>query len=620
MAMIRIKNPRPLYILLLIGALIPGLRFSQIYDHGPRNPFLDETVEEFYHSALSLQESAEKFKLGKLSEAALRKSLDSTRGAYKKAEFILEYLYPAFVEEHINGAPLLHIERSGTPFVVPPEGLQVLDELAYSPQATAEKLQIAILARKLSSESHILASGFLERKLQDHQIVEAMRMELVRIFTLGLTGFDTPGSANAIPEAQYALASMQKCLQQLLNKTDKHQLEAINTLLYAARQFLHQNGDFNTLDRLHFYRSCIQPLYARLYDVQQRLGGNGKTSRITAWNPASRHFFSSRFLDPYFYTELTEKEDSPALHQLGEKLFYDARISRNGKLSCASCHNPRLAFTDGRAKSESSVAGKSVQRNSPTLLNAVYADRYFYDLRAFSLEQQAEHVIFNHAEFNTAYEDIATKLSGDAQYRSLYQQAFGNRHIQREGVSKALASYVLSLSSFNSPFDRYARGESQALPEKAQQGFNLFMGKAACGTCHFAPTFAGLVPPFYTKNETEILGGLESPAEEPELDKDRGRIANAIHSEQAWIYERSFKTSTVRNSELTAPYFHNGAYKTLEQVIDFYDHGGGAGLGLEVKNQTLPADSLKLTPAEKEALIAFMRSLTDTAIAKTPHY
>ena len=143
------------------------------------------------------------------------------------------------------------------------------------------------------------------------------------------------------------------------------------------------------------------------------------------------------------------------------------------------------------------------------------------------------------------------------------------------------------------------------------------MGKAACGTCHFAPTFSGLVPPYFAKNESEILGVLENPnAWLKKLDADLGRIDNKIYSEQAWIFERSFKTTTVRNAALTAPYFHNGAYKSLEQVIDFYDHGGGAGLGLEVKNQTLSADSLHLTSYEKSALIAFITSLNDATSYK----
>jgi cytochrome c peroxidase len=251
------------------------------------------------------------------------------------------------------------------------------------------------------------------------------------------------------------------------------------------------------------------------------------------------------------------------------------------------------------------------------LINAVYADRFFYDLRAFTLEQQAEHVIFNPDEFNTAYSAIIKKLGENDKYAAQFKAIFGKGKITREKFSKALASYVLSLRSFNSSFDKYVRGESDELSQEVKNGFNLFMGKANCATCHFAPTFAGLVPPLFNENESEILGVLADPnAKQPRLDTDEGRWSNTILSEYAWIYEKSFKTNTVRNAGLTAPYFHNGAYSTLEEVIDFYNNGGGGGIGLNVINQTLATDALGLTPKEKQELIAFINALNDVPVSK----
>ena len=299
--------------------------------------------------------------------------------------------------------------------------------------------------------------------------------------------------------------------------------------------------------------------------------------------------------------------------KLGTDLFYDKKLSIDSSVSCATCHNPRKAFTDGEKRSLSSVEGKTVERNAPTLINAVYADRYFYDLRAFTLEQQAQHVIFNPDEFNTANTEILEKLNDDKDYKTAFKETFDSKKIDEEQFASALASYVLSLRSFNSPFDKYVRNEEAKLPEEAKRGFNLFMGKAACGTCHFAPTFSGLVPPNFIKNETEILGVMAT-ANDDELDDDLGRIENQIHSEKAWIYERSFKTSTVRNVELTGPYFHNGEFAELQDVMDFYNNGGGAGIGIEVKNQTLAPDSLGLSQGEMNDIIAFMKSLTDTTL------
>ena len=144
-------------------------------------------------------------------------------------------------------------------------------------------------------------------------------------------------------------------------------------------------------------------------------------------------------------------------------------------MSCASCHNPKLAFTDGLKKSESNVEGETVLRNSPTLLNAVYADRFFYDLRAFSLEQQSQHVIFNHQEFNTANDEIVGKLNNNKEYKELFSSAFSDQKINVKNFSQALASYVLSLQALNSKFDQHIREEADVLNDSEKRGFNLFI-------------------------------------------------------------------------------------------------------------------------------------------------
>jgi cytochrome c peroxidase len=137
------------------------------------------------------------------------------------------------------------------------------------------------------------------------------------------------------------------------------------------------------------------------------------------------------------------------------------------------------------------------------------------------------------------------------------------------------------------------------------------MGKAACGTCHFAPTFSGLVPPLYRESESEVLGVMQGP-DSTRLDADPGRSRNGRPEDRLALFDRSFKTTTVRNVELTAPYFHNGAYQTLDEVIDFYDKGGARGLGAsDLPNQTLAEEPLQLDEKEKQALKHFLLSLTD---------
>ena len=555
-----------------------------------------------------LNELSAQFLNNQATLIALQEAVANTRLSYKKVEFLLEYYYPSYIEEHINGAPLLHIARNEAgASVIPPEGLQVLDELVFADDAKEEASEISAQTQMLQNAYIELYAGFLQKEILDIELIEAARLELVRIFTLGVTGFDTPGSLNALPEAQAALQSLQEFVLPLCAESEKTD---VKNLFGTALSFVKNAKDFNTFDRLTFYKEAISPLYAKLLAVQKRLPDPRSFVPPTGWNRNSDQFFKDDFLDPYFYTELKKQDDSEALRALGKKLFNDKSLSASSKFSCGTCHKPELAFTDGEAKSQSFVDGKSVQRNSPTLINAVFADRYFYDLRAFNLEQQAEHVIFNHLEFNTAYAEILEKLNANENYAADFKSAFEKGEITRQKMSTALSSYLASLREFESEFDKFARNETTEIAPEVKRGFNLFMGKAACGTCHFAPTFAGLVPPLYQKNETEILGVLKDPnAKVKTLDNDEGRVANEIESEKAWIYTKSFKTVTVRNVEKTGPYFHNGAYKTLEEVVEFYDAGGGLGYGLEVPNQTLSGDSLYLSATEKTDLIAFMRTL-----------
>ena len=146
------------------------------------------------------------------------------------------------------------------------------------------------------------------------------------------------------------------------------------------------------------------------------------------------------------------------------------------------------------------------------------------------------------------------------------------------------------------------------------------MGKANCGTCHFAPTFSGLMAPHFTESESEILGvTATNDFKKPVLDADLGRFATTVIKEKASFHKHSFKTATVRNVALTAPYMHNGAYQTLEEVLDFYNQGGGNGLGLDIPNQTLSEDKLNLSKDELNQLKAFMNALTDTTnLTKIP--
>ncbi|BEV02958.1 cytochrome-c peroxidase [Chryseobacterium gambrini] len=574
--------------------------------------FINNGLSEFKNKLENLKSDAKSFSEDKISLEELQQSLKNTRNSFKEIEFYVAYHYPEFTKTHLNAAPLFHIEAAGTSaYTLPPEGLQVLDEMIFSDEALEKKDDIKTIADFLyNSYASFYLSTVKNGLSKGNNKTLPLRIELIRIYSLGVTGFDTPGSLNVSDETVHAFSGIQKYLHDD-PYFKNYNIQKADEILTEGMNYLTKNTDFETFDRIEFYKKYIQPLYEEFGSWD---GRTDDLKEFSGWNVGNKNFFSSDFLDPYFYTLLKKDEDNGDLRKLGKEIFYDQNVSNNGKMSCATCHLPENAFTDLKAKSPSNVEGKTVLRNSPSLYNAVFAKRFFYDLRAFYLEQQAEHVIYNKDEFNTSYESIIKKLKTKPEYRKAFKAAFKNGEINKENFSKALSSYVASLYSYESDFDRFMRNEKE-ISSDAKKGFNLFMGKANCATCHFAPNFSGLVPPFFNENESEVLGITAKPiSQKPlELDADQGRINSPVRKENSWIYENSFKTVTVRNAALTKPYFHNGAFNTLEEVMDFYNEGGGEGLGLKVKNQTLASDKLNLTQTEIKQIIAFLYSLTDVS-------
>lgn len=553
-----------------------------------------------------LELNSKAFRENKITIDSLQKIYLNCRKAYKKVEFQLAFQFPEYVSSKINGAPLLHIEKENSrPILANPEGLQVLDELIFSKESAENKNEIANLAIRLNNTYQNIYRKVSIEPLNSADAILAIRIQLIRIFTLGITGFDTPGSVNAIDDSCHSLIGIKNYIE---NNSDLMPEKDKNLILIKIENtiaFLKQSN-FENLDRLTLVKDHLDPIYAELLPFQK----NQTLKFTTSWNPNSTSLFDSEFLNPYQFTNLKKEEDSDELRSLGKSLFFDSMLSHDNKMNCATCHQPEKGFADGIPKSVSNKNGITVFRNSPTLLNSAYADRYFYDLRAYTLEQQVEHVIFNNLEFNTTYTEILNKLNTNTTYSKKFKNIFKKKTITREDFTKALASYVLSLKSFNSSFDKYVRGETSKIETSVANGFNLFTGKANCATCHFSPTFSGLVPPLYIENESEILGVFSNPTSK-ELDEDEGRYNNGILYEKSWIFEKSFKTVTVRNANETAPYFHNGTYATLDDVLEFYNQGGGEGMGISTRNQTLGSDKLNLTTEEKNDIIAFIKSLSD---------
>lgn len=545
-----------------------------------------------------------------------------TRMAFKKIEYLLEYYDHQEVKVHLNGAPLLSVEpKVAEVNVLEPTGLQVLDELVFADNPLEHREEIIELTEQLQTNFARIEKVQKQIKITHRHIFEALREEMIRIFTLGMTGFDTPGSVNALPEAKVALQSVYDAFlvyRPLLEQKDVGLAILTDMRLSEAVKYMDNFDDFDKFDRLGFLVHFHNHIYELLKEVQVSLQIETK-DEVNDFKPAvnynSKGLFEKDFLNnSYFANRDMNNKDIEKRIALGRTLFFDPILSANNKRACASCHDPQLAFTDGKAKSTAFNEKGEISRNAPTLVNCVFNERFFHDMRQGNLERQIKHVVFDTMEFNTSFKEIKEKITSSKEYVKLFKDAYADQKkyaLSAYSLNDALATYVASLSSFNSPFDKYARQEIGTIDLDVHKGFNLFMGKGACGTCHFAPTFNGTVPPRYEETETEVLG-VPATKENKEIDEDMGRYASGRPIDVAEFYLHSFRTPTVRNIELTAPYMHNGVYETLEEVMDFYNKGGGAGMGIEVKHQTLPDAPLNLTDEEQQLIIKFMKSLTDT--------
>lgn len=554
--------------------------------------------------------------LAQLQEAHL-----ATRLSFKKIEFLLEYLDHPSIKKELNGAPLPSVEKKVPEVrIIEPIGLQVLDELVFGEDPLAEKEEIERLTELLVKGFSSIYNYQYNIPINHRHIFESIRFELVRIMSLGVTGFDTPGSVNAIPEATVAMQSIAVAFQAyypIVEKKDAGLAERIVSNFAQVVEYLKKHDDFDSFDRMHFLKTFVNPLFKDVLTAHRKTGiemiheVNNMPQPI---NYRAESIFDEELLNPSFYAGFNVEEAAEMKRvALGKLLFFDPVLSGNNERACASCHKPELGFTDGEKTSLAANGEGHILRNSPTLINSVFAEKYFYDLREEFLERQMKHVVLDALEFDTDFFEIVEKLEKSQEYRRLFQEAYPKYTISKWSISNALSAYVASLTAFNSPFDQYVKGDKTAISPAAIRGFNLFMGKGACATCHFTPTFSGLVPPRFRESESEVLG-VPATADtlQPVLDKDMGRAANAVPLDETQFYIHSFKTPTIRNIALTAPYMHNGVYQTLEEVMDFYNKGGGAGMGMEVPYQTLPDAPLNLSKSEIADMISFMETLTDT--------
>ncbi|MGR3811878.1 cytochrome-c peroxidase [Jiulongibacter sp. NS-SX5] len=538
----------------------------------------------------------------KMADIAADSSLNEMSVIYITARDTFKVIEPVmqFTDtqnyKYLNGPNLIRIEEEDATAIkhLNLTGFQVLEEVLFDEQDLSLTKNHAAQIR---DRTKALAENVDFSKMKKHHFLWMIRDGFLRVGITGITPFDSPSLGRQLRESTSSLEGVKDLVEfsQPLFSNKELYSQWISSLEQNIK-YVKNRDKFKAFDYVKGLNSDLIALYNKTVkdwnvEFPFELAIANQTNSLYSENTFNTSYFAKRKTPEL----LKEMED------LGQQLFNDVRLSKDSQMSCASCHQKEKYFTDGK------VIPFEGTRNTPTMLYAGLQQSFFYEGRSGSLEGQIISVINNQNEFHSSPENYISIIAEDNQYQKAFQKIF-NSEVNDNGVRDAIASYIRSLAPFNSKFDRNMRGEEDSFTDAEKRGFNLFMGKAQCATCHFTPLFNGTVPMKYAESELELLGVPKTKnLDHTVIDPDAGRF-NSFQTEEKRFF---FKTPTIRNIAMTAPYMHNGVFETLEEVIEFYDRGGGNGLGFNLEYQTLPSEPLNLKDHEKSDLIAFMKTLTD---------
>ncbi|WP_236554757.1 cytochrome-c peroxidase [Flavobacterium sp. 9AF] len=569
--------------------------------------------KEIYETLTPLQKIEIQFKR-QLWEASLAldslnkiESLEKKKEWYLKARNFFKMCEPilAFTDtgnyNYLNQPNILKIkEEDFTDIKIDePQGFQVIEEMLFS----EEKLEHPILKKNVvftSNRLKLIHKNLTLGFLKEHHVLWILRDAINRVALTGITGFDSPVLSNSLEDSKMVYLSLKEIITIYEPQFRNKQIYQNWIKQFDATISFLSDKNFDSFNRYNFIKEHTHTAlilwnqtvkdWEVVFPFKQPI------------NYEVNNLFDNKTFNINFFTDQKGNPLEDEKVQLGKLLFEDKSLSYNKSISCATCHKQELYFTDGLVKSP------GTSRNSPTLFYAALQKGFFHDKRTGSLEGQIIDVVNNPNEFHLSLNDLEKRVMEKEDYVVAFKKIY-KKEIDNHIIRNAIASYIMSLNPFNSKFDLNMQGKENTLTESEINGFNLFMGKAKCATCHFAPLFNGLVPVSFKESELELIG---VPKTKDTLivtiDEDLGRYEIYKTEERKYF----FKTPTIRNIEKTAPYMHNGVYTSLEEIVDFYNRGGGIGLGIPLENQTLPFDSLHLSNKEKKDLVLFMKTLTDS--------
>jgi cytochrome c peroxidase len=507
---------------------------------------------------------------------ALVNEFKKIRTEYKKIESFIEYYFQG-LSRRINGPALPEIKTDDN-IVNDASGLQVIEEILFDEKLDTTELKKQ--AKILITDLNFIKQNFKDLPIQNHHFYELIQHEIIRIAVLGITGFDSPVAFNSINEAHASLEGIEEFYTLYVQINNQKVNTSLINAIHKANKYINDHNNFDNFDRLVFIKHYLMPISTQLeLEFKEVIKNNPLVNTPKVFNGTLSDLMQGKRLNADAFSPYEESKSTPEKSKLGGYLFNNTELSRSNKVSCATCHDKNLSFTDGKKVSTLNIHKNSVNRNSPTLYYSAFQKFFFYDMRSQDLENQIESVMQNPDEFNLSPEEIKNKLQTKKEIVALFKKAYPkSKEITSYEIRNSIASYVRSLMPFKAKVDNFFN-DKDTLTISEKNGFNLFAGKAKCATCHFIPLYNGTAPPWFNNSESEVIGVPEKINwEHAVVDKDLGRYK----FNQLEQLKYSFKTPSIRNSEKTAPYMHNGVFNTLEDVIKFYELGGGNGIGMQL--------------------------------------
>jgi cytochrome c peroxidase len=556
---------------------------------------------------------------------ALKQQIEFARLKLKSIDFWLRYLEPTAYKK-INGPMPVEwetevFEKFEKPYKREGAGLSLaelyLDEKSIDKDSLVHLIQSSVQALKTFEADSITT------QLNDYStFFLANRLFLLNLSAIYTTGFECPDTSNIIPELRSMLIGIKSIYENYNESFPDKPLSKDYTDLYDNTiSFVNnQSVAYTCFDHFSFIKDYVNPLFTinqkfiNAYSVMSK-NFNDYTLNNDCNSIFDKSLYNAQNIKG-IYSLVEDENVLSEIKQIGKLLFYDPILSGNNKRSCASCHKPTEYFTDTSLQTAIHFDKQQyLPRNTPSLLDVTFNHLIMLDGRHISLQAQAKDVITNPKEMNSDEKEVVKKVLSCKEYKDAFKTFLKltpeENEITLSHIVSAITFYYGNFSDFYSPFDN-AMNNNKSVSDTCRKGFNLFMSKSRCATCHFVPGFNGIKPP-YIESEFEVLG-VPGNTTYKGLSNDSGRYAVNPSSEML----HAFRTESLRNVQYTKPYMHNGVFNTLNDVLDFYDAGGGVGKKLDVSNQTLSTDSLKLTYIEKDELLAFIQSLNENINFENP--